>query len=217
MADTFYRLNPVTPSVLPSYKWVAYDMLDRIKPDNSVFLDFQYNEGWQKYKKMLLGWMADYHSEKTEKFDLIILDDVFPSQCCGSHYAEFTFYLKEFPKSIALVSGTALPFLEEESLQVLIRRYQLRYPELGNQVMEGAGSFPLRLGKLLYVNSLTNAYALLPVAEDARVPFAFTLEPVNSVDLNNPSCSHSLKRIFDSPCFLKVIVTQQNSARLSHQ
>lgn len=173
------------------------------------YLDFQYDEGFQKYKKMLLELISKLHIELFEKFDMLIFDDVFPAPRSGFRFEEFTMYLSEFPNSMVITSGVSLPVLGDESLRSLIQKFQRSYPEFGHQVMESVGSFPAKLGKLIYVNFFTNAYALLPIAEQARVPFAFTLYPGGGFVLNNAECDRKLKRIFDSPCFLKVIVTQQ--------
>lgn len=185
--------------------------LSELSSEYNCFLDYQYNEGWQKYKKILLGWMCHHYPEQVEKFDLLILDDVFPSKCSGFRYAEFTAYLKNFPRAFALVSGATLSILEDNSLNDLIRNYQRRYPEMGNRIMTSAGDFPIRFAKLLYVNFLNNAYALLPIAEEARVSFAFTLYPGGGFVLGSTECDSKLRRIFDSPSFRKVIVTQQIS------
>jgi len=182
--------------------------LQSLIDEYNIFLDFQYNEGFEKYKRVILEWMFHRHPGKIEKFDLMILDDVFPTKYSGFRYAEFTGYLEHFPKSIALLSGATLPFLGEEPLNILVRKYQLRYPRLGNQLLN-TSPFPVQFCKLLYVNFLNNAFALLPIAEEARVPFVFTLYPGGGFVLNNPDCDRKLRRIFDSPSFLKVIVTQQ--------
>jgi len=74
--------------------------------------------------------------------------------------------------------------------------------------MTSDGAFPLGLGSLLYVDFLTNAYALLPAAKAARVPFAFTLYPGGGLALNDPESDSKLRAVFASPWFRKVIVTQ---------
>lgn len=175
----------------------------------NMFLDYQYNDGFQKYKKRLLEDLCSQYYELTEKFDLLIFDDVFPSPRSGFRFTEFKTYLSEFPNSIIVASGVSLACLEDKSLRGVIQGFQQRYPELGNHVMVSSGTFPVRLGKLIYVNFFANAYALLPLAEEAKVPFAFTLYPGGGFVLNNSECDRKLKRIFDSPCFQKVIVTQQ--------
>lgn len=190
-------------------EWNKTVELRKLINEYNIFLDYQYDEGLQRQKKILFEMMSCNYPEKTEKFDLLIFDDVFPAPCSGFRFAEFTAYLEEFPKSKILTSGLSLPALGVDSLNDLILKFQRRYPELGNQVMASTGAFPVQLGKLLYVNFLNNAYSLLPVAEKAQVPFAFTLYPGGGFVLQNRECDRKLKRIFDSPCFRKVIVTQQ--------
>ena len=183
--------------------------LGKLIDQYNLFLDFQYDKGFQKYRKVLLEQISINYPEQAEKFDLLIFDDVFPAPCSCFRFSEFTTYLREIPGSRILTSGLSLFVLGDESLDVVTQKFQRSYPELGNKVMESNGAFPVKLGKLLYVNFLSNAYALLQVAEEAKVPFAFTLYPGGGFVLNNLECDRKLKRIFDSPCFRKVIVTQQ--------
>ena len=185
------------------------DCLGKLIEQYNLFLDFQYDRGFQKYRKMLFGYMSIKYPEVTEKIDLLILDDVFPAPYSGFRFAEFTTYLKEFPRSLVLTSGVSVFVLGIEPIEVLSKKFQRKYPELGNQIMESNGGFPIKLAKIAYVNFLNNAYALLSIAEEARVPFAFTLYPGGGFVLRDPECDRKLKRIFNSPCFRKVIVTQQ--------
>lgn len=178
----------------------------------NALLDFQFDEGFQKYRKSLLGvWNANNSPQDEKVIDLLIFDDVFPSSRSGFRLAEFTSYMREFPKSMAVTSGLSLSCLEDKTLEIVVQKFQRRYPELANQILISGENyhFPVRLAKLVYVNFLTNAYALLPLLEKEHVPFVFTLYPGAGLRLNNVECDSKLKRVFDSPCFLKVIVTQQ--------
>lgn len=182
--------------------------------DYNLFLDYQYDQGFQQYKKRLLTHWAIDSVNKQGKFDLLIMDDVFPSPRSGFSLAEFTMYLNEFPTSIVLTTGLALPVLDDKTLKEVLQSFQRQNPTLGNRLISEETmisdiNFPVKLFKLLYVHFLTKAYALLPLAEAAHVPFVFTLYPGSGFVLNNPECDKKLKRVFDSPCFLKVIVTQQ--------
>jgi glycosyltransferase involved in cell wall biosynthesis len=173
------------------------------------FLDYQFDYGFQEYKRMLLVQAFGYDHDGPLKFELLVFDDAFPSPRSGFRLAEFTGYLREFPTAMVLTSGLALPVLGNAPLDSVLRQFQRQQPELGNQILISRGRFPVQLGKLLYVNFLNNAYDLLPVAEAARVPFAFTLYPGGGFTINTEECDRKLKRIFDSPCFGKVVVTQQ--------
>ncbi|WP_460153860.1 glycosyltransferase [Pseudomonas sp. S2_B07] len=173
------------------------------------FIDYNYDEGFQSYNQRLYSWLNGNYSAEMEKFDVIIVDDVFPSRKSGFRHAEFTSYLQAFPRSLVLTTGATLHVLESASIKDVVRDYQRSYPDLGNRVMISNEQFPLTLGKVLYANFLSNAYKLLPHAEALGVPFVFTLYPGAGFALNSAEGDKKLKRIFDSPCFQKVIVTQQ--------
>jgi glycosyltransferase involved in cell wall biosynthesis len=183
-------------------------LLDHIS-DYNAYLDFSFDSGFQQYSKKLYCLLDEKYSDSLNKLDLVIFDDVFPSTRSGFRYIEFTSYLRAFEKSLVLTSGASLPVLEDTPIQDVIRSYQRQHPELGNRVMTYNDQFPLHIGKLLYVNFLTNAYAFLPYVEAEKVPFVFTLYPGAGFVLNNPECDRKLKQVFDSPYFQKVIVTQQ--------
>jgi len=172
------------------------------------FVDFSYDEGFQKYSWRLYSWLNAVHSENFEKFDLIVVDDAFPSNKNEASRLEFTSYLAEFKRSLVLTTGATLHELENSSIKDVVQAYQRNYPALGNRVMICHEQFPLALGKLLYANSLSSAYSLLPQAEALGVPFVFTLYPEAGFTLNNQEADKKLKRIFSSPCLQKVIVTQ---------
>jgi glycosyltransferase involved in cell wall biosynthesis len=56
---------------------------------------------------------------------------------------------------------------------------------------------------------LHNTYAMLPEVEEAGVPFVFTLYPGGGFALYSPDVDRQLRRVFGSPFFHKVIVTQR--------
>jgi hypothetical protein len=184
----------------------AVELWNLIAEYNS-FLDYQYDQGLQQYKRKLLASLSE-HSSQVGKFDVVVFDDVFPSPRSGFRLAEFTAYLNELPTSLVVTSGSALPVLGATPLPELIHAFQRRHPEIGNRVLVDDGTFPLRLARLVYVDFLTNAYALLPAVEEAQVPFAFTLYPGAGFALDDVACERRLKRVFASPCFQKVVVTQ---------
>lgn len=196
-------------------EWSARKELDKaiallgLIDQYNTFTDFKYNEGFQRYNLKLYSWVNGNYSDSFEKLDLIVVDDVFPSRRSGFRHVEFTTYLKTFERSLALTTGATLHVLENASINSVVRDYQRAYPELGNRVMVVDDSFPLNIGKLLYANFISNAYSLLPHAEALNMPFVFTLYPGAGFALNSIECDNKLKRIFDSPCFQKVIVTQQ--------
>lgn len=186
----------------------ATTLIDLIDQYNA-FTDFNYNEGFQKYNFELYSWVDGRYADSFEKLDLIVVDDVFPSRRSGFRHVEFTAYLKAFKRSLVLTTGATLHVLETASINSVVRDYQHTYPELGNRVMVADETFPLAIGKLLYADFISNAYSLLAPAEALNIPFVFTLYPGGGFALDSAECDKKLKRIFDSPCFQKVIVTQQ--------
>ena len=196
-------------------EWSARRELDKITAllrhiaDYNAFLDYNYDEGLQLYSRKLYTLLDEQYADSAPKLDLIVFDDVFPSTRSGFRYIEFTTYMRAFPSSLVLTTGASLPVLEDATIRDVIRSYQRQNSELGNQIMIHTDQFPIRLGKIVYVNFLTNAYRMLPDIEEACVHFVFTLYPGAGFVLNNSECDRKLRRVFDSPCFQKVIVTQQ--------
>ena len=155
--------------------------------------------------------IPDYksNSRKQDKFDLLIIDDVFPSLKSGFRYVEFTTYLNEFNNSLILTSGKNIAALEKKPITDVIGSYREKFPNLSHKVIQCVDKFPLNISNLVYVTFLNNAFSLLPQIEAAKVPFVFTLYPGGGFLLNDQICDRKLKRVFNSPCFQKVIVTQQ--------
>ena len=182
--------------------------IDAINPK----FDFNFWEqccGASEFCYGVLGNSIAYTDYDLKKIDLIILDDTFPTPKNGFRYLEFTEYLREFPSSLVLSTGAATGLVDPTPHDSLILSYQREYPELGNRVMAKRGRFPLHLARLVYTMFLHNTYAMLPEIEEAGVDFAFTLYPGGGFALNNPDVDRQLARVFASPFFRKVIVTQK--------
>lgn len=175
-------------------------------------LDFNFREEFERLSRFcysLIGESVSPRDSDGKKVDIVILDDTFPTQKNGFRYLEYTAYLREFPSSLVLSSGAATHLVDNTPHDMLILMYQRKYPVLGPRVFSRKGQFPLHLAKLIYIMFLHNVYASLQEIEDAGVPFIFTLYPGGGFALNNPSVDRQLRRVFASPCFRKVIVTQQ--------
>ncbi len=183
--------------------WSLKMGVDRIIPTidsilkYNAFTDFCFNSeyNWLITESFrALGRLVSDPVDDFGKVDLIILHDGFPKR--GEfQYAEFTSYLREFPSSLVLAT--------------LDRNYQRQYPELGSRIIEDDGTFPLHLGKQIYLATLKLTYSVLHRIEAEGVPFVFTLCPKGGFVFRNPDVDRQLKRIFGSPCFQSVIVTQQ--------
>jgi glycosyltransferase involved in cell wall biosynthesis len=183
--------------------WGLKEGIDRILPTIDVilrynaFTDYNFNNQFNwliRDRFRALGAFLVDSADDVGTVDLIIIYDGFPDRD-DFFYAEVTSYLREFPSSLMLAT--------------LHGDYQRQHPELGSRVIEDDGTFPLHLGKLVYVATLKQTYAALAKIEAAHVPFVFSLSPDGDFAINNPNVDAQLKRIFRSPCFKKVIVTQQ--------
>jgi glycosyltransferase involved in cell wall biosynthesis len=184
----------------------AIELLELISRYNE-FLDYQYDEGFQDYLIQIYSVLD--HNEKRDLFSLLMIDDIFPSPLGGPRHAELTTYLREFQDSLVLATGRTLRAIEDNSANKIVRSYRRKYPDFAGNLIHHNGDFPLRLARLVYANSLTDTYATLHKIEAAKVPFIFTLYPGAGFVLNDPISDGRLKRVFDSPYFQKVIVTQR--------
>ena len=129
---------------------------------------------------------------------LIILDDRFPCLTTAFRIAEINGILKGF--DTALVYSTL-------SDREAFRKYAVQYPLLASRVRR---FHPLRrlAGSAAYAIFLNNIYAYIEYLEEAHLPFAFELYPGGGFYLDDALSDAHLQRVFDSPMFRKVIVTQ---------
>ena len=141
---------------------------------------------------------------------LAILDDVFPSEYSAFRFAEFSAYLNEFSGARVYSDGTALRFVgEKRSLDELLRAYRQRHRRLGDRVVALRQDAQLS-GDFAYTIFVSNMSRFLHALERRSIPFAFTLYPGGGLGLGRPECDAKLRRIFGSPQFRAVIVTQRN-------
>jgi glycosyltransferase involved in cell wall biosynthesis len=129
---------------------------------------------------------------------LIILDETFPSLTTGFRVAEFNAILERFPSAIVYSSR---PSRRD------YRRYAAVYPQSAPQVRRFSPRRKLS-GSAAYVVFLNNICAYLEKIEEARLPFAFELYPGGGLCLDDTRCDTRLSRVFGSPMFRRVIVTQ---------
>lgn len=175
-------------------------------------LDFNYTDDFRRVVEFCystLGDLVSYNDWESKNIDLIVLDDTFPTSKNGFRYLEYTFYLKQFQSCLVLSTGQATELVDKTPHDILIKKYQHKFPDIGNRVIAKRGKFPLHLAKLVYIMFLHNTYGMLPEIEEAGVQFIFTLYPGGGFALNNPDVDRKLARVFDSPFFKKVIVTQR--------
>lgn len=163
-------------------------------------------------------WDADFnyvqlwlHSTKLveELVDLLILDDYFPDSHSEFRWHEFMTYLQVFDSSlIATVSDSRIgsdTFYDFEELLILFKR---SHPEYSNRLTAFSPELNIK-AKCCLLTFLNNAYRFIEFVEKVEAPFIFTLYPGGGFHLYDEESDNKLRRIFKSPFFKKVIVTQE--------
>ncbi len=134
--------------------------------------------------------------------DLIILDDLYPHPLSVFRNIEFKSYTNTFKKVHIYSSGDALGAVHDKRTLIdVIKAYDPNTLVLTHH--------KLLKSKLIYSLFLNITHAYLPYIERNKVPFVFTLYPGGGFYLNQSDSDKRLKRIFASPYFRKVIVTQK--------
>jgi glycosyltransferase involved in cell wall biosynthesis len=140
--------------------------------------------------------------------ELVIFDDFYPHPFSAPRFAELTGYLTAFPGAGVHTSGSSLPIVGiEMSVSRLIEIHLRSFPEHRSRIHPFEAGNPLR-GKVLYSIFLNNINVILDVVNRDHLPFIFTLYPGGGFKLNMPDSDEKLRRVFGSPYFRAVIVTQ---------
>lgn len=205
------------PEVMNIYRkhsgsvWGGLDVKERSKEmiknidEYNRYLDFIYNREFTQWRNNCICETDGYYAER---YDLVVIDDIFPSDLSGFRYQEFTSYLQEIKNTKVLCTGQSIvDFLKKNPDEVIIE-YKRRFPYLSGNVCKYDLWRPVPC-KLMYFVFPTNAYNALPIIEHYGIPFVFTLYPGGGFALENAVSDIRLKRIMDSSFFKKVIVTQQ--------
>ncbi len=154
---------------------------------------------------------------------LYICDNAFPSEYSGFRYEEFISYWNEFNDVTVLTSKNQIEALEYVSnADELINDFEKSNAKKHHNIV----NFPFdsefqeqkfavqikkyrkKLAYAVFLNNLVDEeFSYLNLLEKYQVPFVFTLYPGGGFALDNIT-DEKLKRVFSSPMFRKVIVTQ---------
>ncbi|MGI6684355.1 MAG: class I SAM-dependent methyltransferase [Bacillota bacterium] len=191
--------------------WSCVDNLKRAKmmiknvDEYNRYTNFMFDK---EFTAVINQSLLDISSQYAEDLNLVVVDDIFPLSLSGFRYQEFTSYLSEIENTKVLCTGQTVPQFIEMSIDELIIEYKRKYPEFSRKVNKFERWIPNNC-RLLYFIFPTNAYNCLDIIEQYGIPFVFTLYPGGGFLLNNIESDNRLKRLMDSPCFKRVIVTQQ--------
>lgn len=144
------------------------------------------------------------------KVDLLIFDNIYPHPVSGFRFEEFTVLLNKFKKSKIVMCAASYrvintPISEHKKH---IDDLVLSNKSLTNKLKLKKGFININ-GKLFYCIFLNNIISNLEWIEKFKIPFIFTLYPGGGFQINNEKVDSQLNKVFSSPMFRKVIVTQQ--------
>jgi len=145
-----------------------------------------------------------------KKADLLIYDNIYPHPVSGFRHEEFTVLLSEFSKSKIIMWPSSYPIINTP-----ISEHKNHIKSLIQVNKSFSKKLKIRKGfininaKLFYCVFISNIYDNLKWLEKYKIPFIFTLYPGGGFQIDNEIIEKKLKKIFNSPMFKKVIVTQK--------
>lgn len=179
---------------------ILYEAIDAY----NKFLDFEYD---QEFRQIQQSYEMSGSIEK--KVDLLVLDDYFPDPVSGFRWQEYLAYLAEFPSiTIATTGDGRIQYDHSDSFRKLVSDFKRKYPNYANKLIKYYPEINFNV-KVVSLDFLSLTYRFLEHIEKLAVPFVFTLYPGGTFQIDDPNTNLKLNRIFSSPCFRKVIVTQQ--------
>lgn len=145
-----------------------------------------------------------------KKVDLLIFDDIFPHPVSGFRYEEFTVLLSSFKKSKIVMSPSAYSVVNTPVNDHIkhIKDFLEQNKSFKNKLSLKKGYVNIN-AKLFYCVFINNIFNNLNWLEKHKIPFVFTLYPGGGFQLNETLSDNKLKKVFASPMFRNVIVTQK--------
>lgn len=165
--------------------------------DYNRFLNYRYDSSYCLLRERL---REDY------EIDLLIIDDFFPSPHSGFRLQELTSIMEAIPEARVLARGRGVSFFGKQTVEELVSNFKVDHSVLDRQLQTNA--FYNAKVKLLYINFITTAYALI-IEDNYQIPFVLTIYPGGGFALNSAEVDERMRLIFSSPYFRRVIVTQQ--------
>ena len=158
-----------------------------------------------------------------KKYSYIIFDDIFPSDLSPFRYTEFMEYSLDNYNTYFAITGRSLTYLKvKKKLKDIVEEFQVKNPHFYGRIFDVSennrkdGLAQLRNIKNPFAvfvfeqNLINEVYDNLAFLEDNNIPFMITLYPGGGLVIDDKTSDDNLKRIFESKCFRKVIVTQDN-------
>lgn len=143
--------------------------------------------------------------------DLLIIDDVFPCELSPFRKEEFSKILTRIQDTMIYTTGKSVGLLEDNlNIESTLDDYKKENEDFATRVKlwnssEWDDSHRFRLAYVVFLN---NAFDVLELLEEKKIPFVLELYPGGGFGIDNAESDRKLKRVLGSPCFRKVIVTQ---------
>ncbi len=187
------------------YKERNLKLYDYINQYNQYF-NYKYDNEYYNNKIEILN--ASHDSNYIKK-DLLIIDNVFPSEVSGFSYIEITEYLKNIESSLCLATGELIGAVDDKKIEDVINNYKVKNREIGNKVCyKNSALLNTVTSKLAYFIFLNTIYVNIEYIEKKKIPFIFELYPGGAMLFDDSKCDNMLRRVMKSKYFKKVIVTQ---------
>ena len=169
------------------------------------FFSYRYDEEFVKLKKRFSNEGYRY----SKPVDVIVFDDVFPHPLSAFRFQEYNSYLEYFNSLNVYSSGQSLKALNEtKPIENVIENYEKNFPKFKNKVRK-YDSKTIFQTKMIYTIFLNNIYSIINQINKYHIPFVFTLYPGGGLYLKDEISDKKMSKVFSSPFFRKVIVTQK--------
>lgn len=145
---------------------------------------------------------------KRKEIDLLILDDILPSNLSPWRSYEFDKLCENFPNTrIYYDLSTYKNYNQNKSVKENLDQLTAHYPSLKSKVHKNS-FFRNKNCKLVYTIFYNNMCLHFDFIKKNNLDFVFTLYPGGGFVLNNDAIDLKLKTIFNNQGFKKVIVNQ---------
>lgn len=143
-----------------------------------------------------------------KKIDLLILDDILPSNLSPWRSYEFDKLCEYFPNTkIYYDLSTYKNYNQDKSIKENLALLTTTYPDLKNKIFKNS-ILKNKNSKLVYTIFYNNICKHFDFIKKNNLDFVFTLYPGGGFVLNDEEVNTKLKTIFSNKGFKKVIVNQ---------
>jgi glycosyltransferase involved in cell wall biosynthesis len=148
-------------------------------------------------------------NRSSRNLSLLILDDFFPGVLSAFRIAEYNHYLENIAQTeVHSTCPSNLLLRNKSGYQEKLREYSHYYPEHQTKIRKFSKR-RIPSCRVIYAVFINNIYSYIEYVDRHQIPFAFTLYPGGGFNVNDADADMKLARVFSSPNFKKVFVTQK--------